>query len=98
MTGRGFDDTLARRRPTIQTGQTQMRTGFIDEFQALDRVCGYLAHKLPAQAFHARRVALAVVERLFFSAKFNAGNSRHIMLGCAVTCWVFASRSHNSAK
>jgi len=96
---RGFDHPLASRRPSEQARQPQMRPTFIDKFQAFDQVAQRL-HELRlevlAQGFYPRRVALAVVKRLFFRSNFNHCNSRHIMLGLATKPLTSATRSHNS--
>ena len=50
------------------------------------------------QGFHAGRVPLTVVKRLFFRPSFKRCRARLIMLELATTWWAAATRSHNSAK
>jgi len=97
----GFHHPLARCGATAQARQAQMCPTFIEKFQAFDQLAQWL-HELRLevlpQGFYTRRLALAVVERLFFSGKFNICNSRHIMLGLTCKPLASATRSHNSAK
>src|SRR5512139_1384480 len=99
--GRGFDDPLARCRSTVQTGQAQMSPTFIDEFQAFHQrsqgVYELYLVVLP-QGFYARRLTLAVVERLFLRGNFKIFSSRHIMLRLATTPVAFWTRSHNASS
>ena len=82
-TRRGFDHSFAGRCPAIETCHTQMRTGFIDEFQAWHRLRVHPRVKVLAERLDARRVALAVVDGLFFSGSFSSCSSRETILWLA---------------
>src|SRR5512134_1198388 len=98
---RGFHDPLARGSSTAQACQTQMCPTFIEEFQAFHQFTQSV-HKLRLkvlpQSLYSRCLALAVVERLFFSGKFKICSSRHIMLWLARMPLASWTRSHNSAS
>src|SRR5512139_226810 len=101
ISGRGFDDPLTGCRSTVQTRQAQMGPTFIDEFQAFYQRAQIL-HELHLvvlpQGFYPRRLALAVMERLFLRGNFNSFSSRHIMLRLATKPVAFWTRSHNSSS
>src|SRR6266545_6315384 len=101
ITGRGFYDPLAGCSSSAQARQAQMGPTFIEKFQAFHQLVQAF-HKsdlvVLSQGFHTRRLALAIVERLFFSGKFNICNSRHIMLGLATKPFASPTRSHNSTS
>src|SRR6266852_7078987 len=78
-----------------------MHSTFIDKFPASDPRPQFLGNslgELTPQALHARRLPLAVVERLFFRGSPKTCNVRHIMLGLAATPWASTTRSHSSAN
>src|SRR5512134_178261 len=99
ITGRGFHDPLTGGGATAQARQTQICSTFIEKFQAFHQLAqGFHESHLEvlAQGFYPRRLALAIVERLFLRGKFNIFNSRHIMLGLATKPLASSTRSHNS--
>ena len=99
ITGGGFHDSLPRCRSTAQARQAQMHPTFIEKFQPFHQLA-QIFHKagleiLP-QGFYPWRLALAVVERLFFRGKFKSCSSRHIMLELTTQPLASLTRSHNS--
>ena len=101
IAGRGFHDPLPGCGATTQARQAQMSATFIEKFQAFHQftqTVHELMLEVPPQGFYPRRLALAVVERLFFRGKFKICNSRHIMLSLASKPLASWTRSHNSAN
>ena len=101
ITGRGFYDPLPGGGSTAQARQAQMCSTFIDKFQAFHQFAQTfheLCLKILPQGFYSRRLALAVVERLFLTGSFKICNSRHIMLGLTRKLWASWTRSHNSTS
>src|SRR6266508_4168389 len=99
ITRGGFHDPLPRGRSTAQACQAQMRPTFIEEFQPFHQLAQgvhELGLEVLPQGFYPRRLALAIVERLFFRGKFKIFSSRHIMLGLTVKPSASLTRSHNS--
>lgn len=101
ITGGSFHDPLARRRSTAPARQAQMGPTFIEEFQPFHQLA-QVFHKagleVLSQGFYPRRLALAVVERLFFRGKFKIFSSRHIILGLTSKPSTSLTRSHNSGS
>src|SRR5512133_402496 len=99
---RGLRDTVDHSFPgrctTIQAGQVNIDAAFIQKFEVFHRQPCDLFLKLPALAFHPRRVPLAGIERLFFRGNFSRTNSRCIMLGADLIFVSFSTHSHNSGK
>ena len=97
----GFHHPLTGGSSTAQARQSQICPTFIEKFQAFDQLAQWL-HELRLevlpQGFYTRRLALAVMERLFFRGKFKICNSRHIMLGLAPKPLASSTRSHNSTS
>ena len=84
--GRGLGSRGLRRRvhhalmgcrTPIQARQAQIDAGFIQKFEAFHIQLGDFFSKQAALPFHARRVALAGMERLFFRGNLSRTNSRY---------------------
>lgn len=98
---RGFHNPLAGGSSTAQARQTQMCPTFIQKFQAFHQFTQSvrkLSLEVLSQFFYPWRLALTVVERLFFSGKSRICSSRHIMLWLTRKPFASWTRSHNSAN
>ncbi len=82
----------------IQARQACIYAGFIQKFEAFHLEFRHFFSKQAALPFHARRVPLAGMERLFFRGNLSRANSRHIMLGSDLIFVSFSTYSHNSCK
>ena len=95
---RSVHHALVRCGSPIQTGQAHIDARFVQKLEPVHiQLCDFFS-KEAALPFHARRVPLAGMERLFFRGNLSRTNSRYIMLGSDLIFVFFSTNSHNSCK